>query len=1822
MSFSGSLLGEQSENVSLNKNISQFDELNDDISTSSFNDGVISVTSNDLNILIGCIRILLKTKPNSDPLLKLVDRLPSQVPGATIGVKQSFDNTLKASDSDVNTISAVLVDISENNVAKTIAREISRSNNKAPSSLSPQRQRSHSLNRLFSMKHKSVSHAEEIHTLNNNVAVTVAPVAAATVTTTPTTSGQSSIHRRKDMRSNNSENSEIVYLFDLNSTYHDNSSHNDHDSLLRDAAMNRKWRFVVNANKNDHDHEKLNNSVVEATCSYNGDSVPINHNYSNVIIKSQLNGISPGDCSFEGACAGGSGSVISGTDESMSRSSCEHHHHSIDESHTTAKVTASSEQHSVFESPCPALVNTTGGLNNDSHSKNDFSQDHFLTSQRSSDETTSQNSDPSGCTSLASSANAFGRQHLETATSVSESLHNKNLDGIQLNQGFSHFTSASGPSINSSSHISSSSPPTSPKQDFCDSLSGNINDRTTQYVASSSMSRGIEKRTRFSISVLPSNSEVREFGNATFTPNRSFLMQSKVPQTRYSNSEPTASSSVVRCSSVDLSQSDLINRLDRSSNETTSKCDPVEKSHLGFVSEIPVSSTLKHNNKKTAVQLRCSSLTSLCGTTSNTSLPIHRLHRHSRKLGASTSNQDIEGPGTSSFSVDSASNDSDSDSGLIGAATSQHSTASSSCHFNASFLHSFQSSSHDTADVREVDEQSSLLTCSSCGVHLGEDVIPDPIPENSESQDGTHDIGSDQIGTQVDEQSSYPRDEEDALSDLPLSSANISGRVTPLSLTSTTSRGGQLTHSSFHGTENNYRTSGMYSQSGLILPTGTTLPANVAHLARCGVGGVGGGGGGSGPVDFPSTLFQRHCTPDVTEKFNKFDLPPPRLTENETRSTVSDTWSTDVLPSDTEYADLGQEFSGSQANLTPEIMSRRLSNRTSPRVSHRHTHRHHHRRTAPVSESLTPETTDSSSLRPLPDVSSESNGGEMQQHLPSESPLEGMTVNEEGESGTDNAEVNNSGHLEGDAVNSKRNHQCQDNFESLQPTDSNSTEKKTSFSQPSPNPVDFSAATDYHPTPSTSHAKIPPVQTDKDKFRTLQPTDGRRSVNANRFHGSAHNLKESFSRLMERLDIMTKRQRISTNPSFEKQNGISGACHYNDCQSNLYTLLPDLMESVTMASGIYGQNQSSVIMSSPALLRNCKTVSNTTNKQGTTGANNSSQPSDDNIIKKEETVDEMMERYRRQTFNINTTSNSISNPTYNEYYNSIPSTSKSRLPKKNKHKIEDTEDIRNKNIPSKALLSSAPSSSPSSNSSASSSSSSSSSCASFSSSTGVHTHRSIPQLFNLALHGLQEIFSNSALSIIALNTIRKIKFTWNLIREQPLSQEVNMTGIFHENQILISLLNSILAGLYVTQQNSTVVDVLIETRNIILELSNRLDIHKNSDHNSLHSNVVKSNAVSAGVVVNGYSSENEFNNREDRNDWQFTTANDQTTSCSLIQCLISSLRQYLRQRQVYRAHLIKSRERLNQLKSNLELSVNWLQQGIRLQEEYILCRNLSELINQHKDLFTEFHQEFTSETSYCDPKARVEMVRKLVIQLLDKMKMKWRESSFNNNIITNSNGIISSATSLLNQYDGFMLSNNIWCSNPRNHDNNNHNNSHSVENIFIHLERLVMDEIYSYVIWMNDSTVEEERDDLFHRELAFLQNTITLTELRIPEHYHVVLPLQSVQNELRLLDCYHTPFDKFRCLKRVMNHILAALQLAHPTSIPCADDLLPVLIYLIIQANPPRLLSNIEFVNNFGGDSLENGEIQYIWCQFCSAVAEIRHLMSIRPMNNNNNKSS
>ncbi|CAH8505469.1 unnamed protein product [Schistosoma intercalatum] len=1710
MAFPNSLFEKYSENLLVGKNELQHPESDDCISKDSCNCDVVSITPNDLNILVGCIRIFLKTKSNSHPFLKIIDRLPHDVPGATVEVELSVDNASfgEASSSDTNVMSVVLVDISENNTTKTLTREIKRSNSNTPS---PQRRRNRSLNRLFNGKQNFSSHSQDTHIDSAGV--------------------QNSSLSRKNVKSND-ENSEFVYLFNLYS-YH--CSH--HQKMPSENQSGRSRKLRMGKNKIDHPMD-------ESTSPHCDDaSVTTSHACSNVVRKVVTKDTSQSACYF-----------VSGVSTGCDRSSHPRfdQYDSISEIHVIGNVNTGDGQCNLCESHCSPLGDVTNNLSNEKHSSISFSHNHFLTGQRSSDEATSQNSDPSGCTSLASSACALG-QRLETSAPVNESLQNKNVSDLQLNQGTSHPTSVSGPSINSSSYIYSFSPPASPKHGGSNSRS-DVNDRTTQYVACSSLSRGVEKRTRFSISVLPSSTSVRGFENSSLIPDHGFMVQSKISETRCVNERSSVHSSVVRCNSIDLSQSSLINH-SNSLTEREYKFD-VHKSNLDFVSSISVSNKILRSDDKPTIQPRCSSLTSLCASAGISSLPAHRVRRHSQKLITSTSNQDTEGQGTPSFSADSASSDSDSDSGLIGAAVSQHSTASSSCHLNSSFIQSYQNS-HDHNDVREVDEQSSLLTCSSCGVRLGEDVIPDPIPENAESQDV--DINSDQIETQVDEQSSYPRDEEDALSDLPLSSANISGRVTPLSLTSTTSRGGQLAQPIIHGTENNYRVSGMFSQSGLILPTGTTLPPNTTHLGltRC------------GPNEFPSTMFQRHCTPDVTEKFNKFDLPQNRMTENETRSTVSDTWSTDVLPSDTEYTDLGQEFSNSQSSLNPDAATRRLSSHSVARVSHRRGHRHHHRR-APMSESLITESSENNNFRSI-NVPSESDNREIQSRVHSSSPLNDVINTEENESNL---------HALNDSIQPiimrslPAISQCQDSLNGLsQPINSNQS-NHCSVS------LDSTVNSNHH-TSSVMSTKM------DNSFNTGEKVNGelrsstddeRRNLNTYRLHGGAHTLKESFSRLMGKLDLMTRRPRISGNSSIDKHRRTSTS-QYNESQSNIYSFLPDLMESVSVKSRTYSSrdNQQPLSASSSFL------PNSNQSKQLAVKSQNSSQFEDDSM-RKEETVDEMMERYRRQTKVVSPDKsifNHISNSQYSHHGKQIPSTSNSNKIVNN-NTVVSVENINSsdKNFSSIASLQS--------------SSSSASSSSSYSlSPVCSQSRKSIPHLFNLALNGLQEIFSNSTLNTIAFNTIQKLKSTWQMTCDNQLllQQSQDITGVFNENQIFFSLLNSMLAGLYGTQQNSTIINILIETRNILLELNNLLGSGSNSDYSTMNDKSTNNN--------------NNDNNTEtnlNQNYWLFNLT-DKTLSCSLTKCLISSLRQYLRQHQIYRIQLKKNYEQLSKLKTNLELTVNWLQQSIHLQQEYITNRNLLEFINQHRNLFIEFHQEFTSDELSCDPKLRVEIVQKLVTQLINKMKTKWRES-YLNDCFTSTH-----LSSLLHRSDVPQSSMNILGDSSITNDNN-------VESVIIQLERLVMDEIYPFVIWINNPSVEKERDELFHRELTFLQNTVTPTELRISNAYHIVLPLKSVQNELLLLDCYHTSSDKLRCLKRVINHVLAALQLANPTSIPCADDLLPVLIYLVIHTNPPRLLSNIEFINNFAGDNL-NGELQYIWCQFCSAVAEIRRLMSIRPMNNN-----
>ncbi|CRG98924.1 vacuolar protein sorting-associated protein 9, putative [Plasmodium relictum] len=60
--------------------------------------------------------------------------------------------------------------------------------------------------------------------------------------------------------------------------------------------------------------------------------------------------------------------------------------------------------------------------------------------------------------------------------------------------------------------------------------------------------------------------------------------------------------------------------------------------------------------------------------------------------------------------------------------------------------------------------------------------------------------------------------------------------------------------------------------------------------------------------------------------------------------------------------------------------------------------------------------------------------------------------------------------------------------------------------------------------------------------------------------------------------------------------------------------------------------------------------------------------------------------------------------------------------------------------------------------------------------------------------------------------------------------------------------------------------------------------------------------------------------------------------------------------------------------------------------------------------------------------------------------------------------------------------------------------------------------------------------------------------------------------------------------------------------LPCADEVLPVLIFVIIKTNPPELISNIAYIQNFRHPSHFVSEEAYSFTQFCSGIEFIKEL--------------
>eukprot|EP00742_Colponemidia_sp_Colp-10_P010249 GILJ01011247.1.p1 GENE.GILJ01011247.1~~GILJ01011247.1.p1 ORF type:complete len:1177 (-),score=184.84 GILJ01011247.1:43-3066(-) len=148
-------------------------------------------------------------------------------------------------------------------------------------------------------------------------------------------------------------------------------------------------------------------------------------------------------------------------------------------------------------------------------------------------------------------------------------------------------------------------------------------------------------------------------------------------------------------------------------------------------------------------------------------------------------------------------------------------------------------------------------------------------------------------------------------------------------------------------------------------------------------------------------------------------------------------------------------------------------------------------------------------------------------------------------------------------------------------------------------------------------------------------------------------------------------------------------------------------------------------------------------------------------------------------------------------------------------------------------------------------------------------------------------------------------------------------------------------------------------------------------------------------------------------------------------------------------------------------------------------------------------------------------------------------------------------------------------------------------------------------------TTPFDEDTTLYRRIASLQ-WLKPHHLDIqPQHQNEDL-WSLAQTALLSMDRYKSPSEKLQCIVECCRIVMNLLELCcSRDDPPGADVSFPILIYVIIKANPPRLFSNLQYILIFTPSSKMLAESGYCFIQLKSAVAFIETLnetsLSIEP---------
>ncbi|KAG0216303.1 hypothetical protein BGX33_000264 [Mortierella sp. NVP41] len=170
------------------------------------------------------------------------------------------------------------------------------------------------------------------------------------------------------------------------------------------------------------------------------------------------------------------------------------------------------------------------------------------------------------------------------------------------------------------------------------------------------------------------------------------------------------------------------------------------------------------------------------------------------------------------------------------------------------------------------------------------------------------------------------------------------------------------------------------------------------------------------------------------------------------------------------------------------------------------------------------------------------------------------------------------------------------------------------------------------------------------------------------------------------------------------------------------------------------------------------------------------------------------------------------------------------------------------------------------------------------------------------------------------------------------------------------------------------------------------------------------------------------------------------------------------------------------------------------------------------------------------------------------------------------------------------------------------------ENVKEGMEKLVMNRLFAYT-FSPSTTDDAERDEVLTQKIRIFR-WIRPEHLDIPDNPHNAAYLDKAQAELKKINSYKAPRDKVICILNCCKFIFTLIRRSEGNS-KGADTFLPILIYVVLQSNPPNLVSNVQYISRFRNPEKLQAEAGYYLASLDGAISFIENLeassLSISP---------